>query len=164
MNCCENKNITCKNYENVCLSCGTIHDYQYVNKIPFKDMNMNMSNILFYKKSICKRKKYLYKKCLHIKQIDNNITLFFDNSLEDIRKLYNMRRISISKYLKSIYYFYCNNSSINYQPIFKNKNIINLNDDIIKILEKNYLEYPHLKKMKMIIIIFKKWNLILEYF
>ena len=24
--------------------------------------------------------------------------------------------------------------------------IINLNDDIIKILEKNYLEYPHVKK------------------
>ena len=36
-----------------------------------------------------------------------------------------------------------------------NKKIINLNDDIIKILEKNYLEYPHVK-MKMIIIIFKK--------
>ena len=57
-----------------------------------------------------------------------------------------MRRISISKYLNSIYYFYFNKSSINYQPIFKNKKIINLNDDIIKILEKNYLEYPHFIK------------------
>ena len=36
--------------------CGTIHDYQCVTEISFKDMNMNMSNILFYKKSICKRK------------------------------------------------------------------------------------------------------------
>ena len=51
------------------------------------------------------RKKYLYKKCLHIKEINDNIILFFDNSLEEIRKLYNMRRISISKYLNSIYYF-----------------------------------------------------------
>ena len=50
-----------------------------------------------------------------------------------------MKRISISKYLNSIYYFYCNKSSINYKPIFKNKKIINLDDDIIKILEKNYL-------------------------
>ena len=41
------------------------------------------------------RKKYLYKKCLHIKEINDNIILFFDKSLEDIRKLYNMRRISI---------------------------------------------------------------------
>ena len=81
-------------------------------------------------------KKCLYNKCLHIKEINENTILFFDNSLEDIRKFYNMKIISISKYLNSIYNFYCNKSSIDYQPIFKNKKIINLNDDIIKILEK----------------------------
>ena len=146
MNCCENKNITCKNYEKVCINCGVIYDYEYVNRISFRDYNMNMSNILFYKKAIYKRKKYLYKKYLHIKQINENIILFFDNSLEDIRKFYNMKRISISKYLNFIYKFYCNKSSINYQPIFKNKKIINLNNDVIKILEKNYLKYPHFIK------------------
>ena len=77
--------------------------------------------------------------CLHIKEINDNIILFFDNSLEDITKLYNMKRISISKYLNSIYKFYCNKSAINYLAIFENKRIINLNDDIIEILEKNYL-------------------------
>ena len=122
MDCCENKNIACKNYEHVCINCGVIHDYQYVNEISFKDYNMNMSNILFYKKSIYKRKKYLYNICLHIKESNNNIILFFDNSLEDIRKLYNMKRIFISKYLNSMYNSYCNKSLINYQPIFKNKN------------------------------------------
>ena len=101
---------------------------------------------------------------MHIRKINDNIILFFDNSWEDIRKLYNMRRISISKYLNYIYYFYCNKSSIDYQPIYKNKNIINLNYDIIEILEKDYLEYLILYKMKMIIIIFKRWYLILEYF
>ena len=105
-----------------------------------------MTNILFYKKTISMRKKYLYKKCLHIKEINDNTILFFDNSSEDIRKLYNMREIPISKYLNSIYYFYFNKSSINYKPIFENKKIINLNDDIIEILEKNYLEYPHFIK------------------
>ena len=50
--------------------------------------------------------------------------LFFDKSLENIRKLFNMQRISISKYLNSIYYFYCNKSSINYKPIFKNKKLL----------------------------------------
>ena len=105
-----------------------------------------MSNILFYKKTIYKRKKYLYNMCLHFKEVNDNIILLFDNSLEDIRKFYNMKRISISKYLNSIYKFYCNKTSINYQPIFKNKKSINLNDDIIKILEKNYLEYSHVKK------------------
>ena len=82
----------------------------------------------------------MYNKCFHIKEVNNSIILFFDNSLEDIRKLYNMKRMSISKYLNSIYYFYCNKSSINYKPIFKDKKIINSNDDIIKILEKNYLK------------------------
>ena len=42
--------------------------------------------------------------------------------------------------------FYCNKSSINYKPIFENKKIIDLNDDIIKILEKNYLLHPYVKK------------------
>ena len=107
------------------------------------EINMVMSNTLSYKKTIYKREKYLYKLCFHIREINEIIILFFDNSLEDIRKLYNMKRISISKYLNSIYKFYCNKSSINYKPIFKNKKISNINDNIIKILEKNYLEHPH---------------------
>ena len=59
--------------------------------------------------------------CLHIKEINDNIVLFFDNSLEDIRKLRNLKSISISIYLDSIYNFYCNKSSIDDKPIFKNK-------------------------------------------
>ena len=146
MECCKNKNITYKDCENVCINCGVIHNYQYVNEISFKDYNMNISNMLFYKKTIYKRKKYLYDKCFHIREINENIILFFDKSLEQIRKLFNMQRISISKYLNSIYNFYCNKSLIEYKPIFENKKIIDLNDDIIKILEKNYLEYPHVVK------------------
>ena len=146
MNCCNNKNITCKDGENVCMNCGTIRDYRYVNEISFRDYNMSISNMLFYKKTIYKRKKYLYNKCFHIRQINENIILFFDKTLEDIRKLFNMKRISISKYLNSIYNFYCNKSSTGYKPIFENKKIIDLNDDIIKILEKNYLLYPHVVK------------------
>ena len=57
-----------------------------------------------------------------------------------------MQRISILKYLNSIYNLYCNKSSTSYKPILNNKKIIDLNDDIIKILEKNYLDYPHFMK------------------
>ena len=121
MNYCDNKNISCKIYKNVCINCGTIFHYQYVKKILFKDYNMNMSNILFYKKSIYKSKKYLYNMCLDIKEINDNIILFFDNSLEDIRKSRHLKRISIAKCLNSIYKFCCNKSSIDYQPILKNK-------------------------------------------
>ena len=146
MNCCEDKNIICKDGENICINCAVIYDYRYVNEISFRDYNMNISNMLFYKKTIYKRKKYLYNKCFHIKEINENIILFFDKSLEDIRKLFNMKRISISKYLNSIYNFYCDKSLINYKPIFENKKIIDLNDDIMKILEKNYLLHPYVKK------------------
>ena len=146
MECCDNKNLIYKNYENVCINCGTIHNYKYVNEIPFRDYNINISNMLFYKKTIYKRKKYLYNKCFHIREINENIILFFDKSLEEIRKLFDMQRISISKYLNSIYNFYCDKSSINYKPIFNNKKIIDLNDNIMKILEKNYLLYPYVKK------------------
>ena len=66
MESCENKDITYKNYENVCINCGTIHDYQYVNEISFKDYNMVMSNTLFYRKTVYMRKNYLYKKYFHI--------------------------------------------------------------------------------------------------
>ena len=61
MDCCENKNITYKNYENICINCGTIHDYQYVNEISFRDYNMNMLNILFYKKTVYMRKNIYIK-------------------------------------------------------------------------------------------------------
>ena len=56
MDCCENRIIICKNYENICVNCGTIYDYKYVNEIPFRDRNMNISNILFYKKLFIKGK------------------------------------------------------------------------------------------------------------
>ena len=124
MDCCEDKNITCKNCENICINCGVIHDYRYVNEIPFRDYNMNISNMLFYKKTIYKRKKYLYNKCFHIREINETIILFFDKSLEDIRKLFNMKRISISKYLNSIYNFYCDKSLISYKPILNNKKLL----------------------------------------
>ena len=56
MECCDNKNIFCKDCQNVCINCGTIHDYKYVNEISFRDYNMNISNLLFYKKLFIKEK------------------------------------------------------------------------------------------------------------
>ena len=37
MDCCKNKNIICKDCENVCINCGVIYDYRYVNEISFRD-------------------------------------------------------------------------------------------------------------------------------
>ena len=65
MDCYENKNFSCKNYGNICINCGTIHDYKYVNEISFKDYNMNMSNMVFYKKLFIKEKN-IYIICVCI--------------------------------------------------------------------------------------------------
>ena len=67
MECCDNKNITYKNYENICINCGTIHDYKYVNEVSFRDYNMVMSNILFYKKTIYMRKNIYIKNVFILK-------------------------------------------------------------------------------------------------
>ena len=69
MNCSENKNITCKNYENICINCGTDLSYQYVNEISFKDYNLYMSNMLFYKKTIYKRKNIYIKYVCTLKKL-----------------------------------------------------------------------------------------------
>ena len=106
MECCDNKNITCKNYEKICINCKSVIDYIFVHENIYRNYNMNISNMLYYKKSIYRRKKYLHKKCLDIREINNTILLFFDKILEDIRKLYKMKRISISKYLNSICKFF----------------------------------------------------------
>ena len=139
-----NHKIIFNNYEKVCIKCGTIFDYQYHNEVSFRDYNISRANSLFYKKSIYKRKKYLYKICFHIRP-NENIISFFNNSLEDIRKTYNLKRIAISKYLNTLYKFYCDRCSLEYKPII-NKKIIKLDKNIIDILEKNYLIFPFIDK------------------
>ena len=69
MDCCDNKNIGCVNYENICINCGTIHDYQYVNEISFRDYNMNMSNVLFYKKLFTRGKSIYIKYVFILKKL-----------------------------------------------------------------------------------------------
>ena len=33
MECCEDKNINCKNYENLCLNCGFIDSFMIINML-----------------------------------------------------------------------------------------------------------------------------------
>ena len=111
MDCCDNKNLIQNKFEFVCMNCAVIHGYEY---IPFNfkygDYNIIVNNMLQYKKSCYKRKKYLMNKC---RIVDNNIICFLDESLEKIRILKNMKRISINKYLNSLYEYYCKNQILN---------------------------------------------------
>ena len=106
MNCCKDKNITKYISEYICLNCSVIHGYEYVHFNYDDDYNSIFKNMIKYKKSCYKRRKYLINKC---KRIDINIIYFLDESLEKIRNSKNMKRISINKYLNNLYKYHCKN-------------------------------------------------------
>ena len=108
--------------------------------ILFEKIYHFIENLFIREKNTCIKFVFTLEKLITIQYY------FLITHLEEIKNLYNLKRISISKYLDSIYNFYCNKSSIEYKPIFKNKKILNLNENIINILEKNYLLFPHIIK------------------
>ena len=141
MECCQNKNILKHKEMFVCKNCATIHGYSWIEyDFKFNEYNENIYNLLKCKNIIYKRKKYLNEKYY----LDNRIILFLDESFENIRKHLKLKRFPISKYLNSIYQYYCNNGDIHHQSL-NNSKIIKLDDSIIQILDRVYLKYPHIK-------------------
>ena len=125
----------------VCTNCATIHGYSWIEyDFKFNEYNENIYNLLKCKNTIHKRKKYLNKEY----NLDNRTILFLDESFENIRKPLKLRRFPICKYLNTVYQYYCNKGNIEYKPFTKSK-IIKLDDNIIQILDRVYLEYPHIK-------------------
>ena len=95
MECCENKNIIKEKQMKFCTNCGTIHDYDWITfDISCNDYNSTISNMLKYRKSCYKRIKYLRKR---FDYLDNNISLYLDESLEKIKNFNKMKRIPIDK-------------------------------------------------------------------
>ena len=143
MECCENKNIIKKKKMFVCTNCATIHGYSWIEyNFKFNEYNENIYNLLKCKNAIYKRRKYLNKKY----DLDNSIILFLDESFENIRKRLKLKRFPISKYLNTIYQYYCNKGDIHYQSL-NNSKIVKLDDSIIRILDRVYLKYPHIIKI-----------------
>ena len=104
MDCCENKNIIKKKEMFVCTNCIVIHGYSWIEyDFKFNKYNENIYNLLKCKTSFYKRKKYLNKRY----NLDNRIILFLDESFENIRKYLKLKRVPISKYLNSVYQYYC---------------------------------------------------------
>ena len=140
MNCCKDKNITKYKSEYICMSCSTIHGYEYVHfNYNDDDYNSIFNNIFKYKKTFYKRRKYLNNKC---KRLDINIIYFLDEALEKIRISKNMKRISINKYLNNLYNHYCKESNILYEDLINTKNNFSINEEIFyEIYEKyKYIE------------------------
>ena len=141
MECCQNKNILKEKVMFVCTNCGAIHGYTWIKyDFKFNEYDQNIYNLLKCKNTIYKRKKYLSKNY----NLNNRIILFLDESFENIRKYLKLKRFPISKYLNTVYQYYCNKGDIEYKPLTKSK-IIKLDDSIIQILDRVYLKYPHIK-------------------
>ena len=136
MECCQNKNILKNKEMYFCTNCATIHGYTWIEyDFKFNEYNENVYNLSKCKNTIYKRKKY---------NLDNRIILFLDESFENARKHLKLKRFPISKYLNTIYQYYCNKGDIHYIPS-DNSKIIKLDDSIIQILNRVYLKYPHIK-------------------
>ena len=141
MECCDSKNIILEKEMFVCTNCGVIHSYTWIEyDFKFYEYDQNIYNLLKCKDTIYKRKKYLNKNY----NLDNRTILFLDESFENIRKHLKLKRFPITKYLNTIYQYYCNKGDIEYKPLTKSK-IIKLDDSIIQILDRVYLKYPHIK-------------------
>ena len=144
MNCCESKNLIKDKSEYICTNCAAINGYEYMHfDFRYDEYNSIVSNMLQYRKFCYKRKKYLLNKC---KKVDNNIILFLDKSLEEIRIYKNMKRISINKYLTSLYKYYCEKANIVYKDIINTKNNFKLNEEILKIIDEVYEKYEYVDK------------------
>ena len=53
MDCCLNKNITKNKSEYICMNCGVIHDYEYINfNYNNDDYDSILNNTLKYKKLV----------------------------------------------------------------------------------------------------------------
>ena len=141
MECCQNKNILKDKEMYFCTNCAAIHGYTWIEyDFKFNEYNENICNLLKCKNTIYKRKKYLNKKY----DLDNRLILFLDESFENIRKHLKLKRFPISKYLNTVYQYYCNKADVDYQSLINSK-IIKLDDNIIQILDRVYLKYPHIK-------------------
>ena len=149
MDCCLDKNIIKNKSEYICMNCGVIHEYEYVHFNYNDDYNLILNNMIKYKKSCYKRRKYLINKC---KKLDINIIYLLDESLEKIRISKNMKRISISKYLNNLYRYYYKKANIEYQDLINTKNNFSINEENFNEI---YEKYKYVEKMKMVYFIFK---------
>ena len=139
MDCCLNKNITKIKSEYICINCATIQGYEYVH-FNNDDYDSILKNIIKYKKSCYKRKKYLITKC---NRIDINIIYFLDECLEKIRINKNMKRISINKYLNNLYKYYCKKANIEYRDLIDTKNNFSIDE---KMFDEIYEKFKYVEK------------------
>ena len=135
--CCNNKSIIFDNCY-VCINCGVIHGYRFIQEISCYE-NENNLNKNFISKSFYKRINYLNKELYWI--TDRAIIIFLTEGLEEIKKYNNYNKIPFNKYINPIYDHYCVKSNIKYNNLIKSKTNVKLDNNEIGLLNNVYLKY-----------------------
>ena len=132
-NCCGNPNIIFGDLNDICISCGAIHQ-KIVNELPYLENDGYQTNILHKSKKVHIPYKYLKKQFPEIKY--EKIYDFILNSIQIIQDYYKLKRKPYTKYVPSLYNFY--RETFPDTPIienFKNNDLI-LEKEIIDELYK----------------------------
>ena len=111
------------------------------NYLKFKRFPINKYLDIVYR-YYCNKEDIEYIPFFKSVELDNNIIQILDESIENIKNYLRLKRFSIKKYLDIVYRYYCDKYDKKYIPLFKS---IELDDNIIQILDKVYLKYPHIK-------------------
>ena len=102
--CCESPDIHFGDLNDVCISCGTIHEKMMINELPYLENDEYQTNILTKSKKVHVPYKYLRMNYPEI--IFTEIFDFIQNSIDIIKTQYNLSRRPYSKYVPFLYNFY----------------------------------------------------------
>ena len=103
--CCENPNIHFGDQNDVCISCGTIHQ-KIINELPYMEGN-EYQTVLHKSKKVHVPYKYLKFNYPEIKY--EQIYDFILNAIQFIQDYYNLKRKPYSRYVSFLYNFYKHN-------------------------------------------------------
>ena len=109
MKCCNNPSLEEINNEIFCYSCYSLYPkvINYNNKI-IKRSPVNNNRLKYLRKNF----SYLH----------NNIILFLNESIEEIKNYKNSKKISNTIYINSLYKYYTDRSNIIYKPLVDKEN------------------------------------------
>ena len=133
--CCENPNIIFGDLNDVCISCGAIHQ-KIVNEIPYLEDDQYQTNVMYTAKKVHIPYKYLKKLYPEIKY--ERVYDFILNAIQIIQDYYKLKRKPFNKYVPILYNFYREyDKTIPVIEKFKNNHIIlekEITDQLYKLL------------------------------
>ena len=146
-NCCENPNIIFGDLNDICISCGSIHQ-KIINELAYLEDDQYQTNVMLTSKKVHIPYKYLKKNFKEIKY--ERVYDFILNGIQIIQDHYKLKRKPFSKYTPILYNFYREyDKTIPVIEKFKNNDIIlekEITDQLYKLLniepnvDSNYIK------------------------